>query len=178
MKTQTITVNEKEIFIETVGKEKYIAIKPICEAIGIDYDNQIDKIKDDEILSQLTPLRGATGADGKTYKMRVISLRYVFGWLFTINPNKVNPEIKQDVINYKKQCYDALFDTFTKRTTILKEKTEYQVKVSELEESLKEDDRYKEIQKFKTLIKNASERMNKLDKNVVSEQLDLFKKEE
>ena len=76
------------------------------------------------------------------------------------------------------ECYNALFDTFTKRTSILKEKTEYQRKVSQLEEELKEDERYKKIQKYKSLIKNASERMNKLDKNIVSEQLDLFNKEE
>ena len=178
MSTQTITVNEKEITIATYGNERYVAIKPICEAIGVKYDTQIEKIKEDEILSQLTPLRGIVAADEKERKMRVIPLRFVFGWLFTINPNNVKPEIKQQVINYRMECYNALFDTFTKRTSILKEKTEYQRKVSQLEEELKEDERYKKIQKYKSLIKNASERMNKLDKNIVSEQLDLFNKEE
>lgn len=175
--TQTITVNEKEIVIETISNEKYVAIKPICEAIGIDYDNQIDKINTDEILSQLTPLRGVVAADGKQRKMRVISLRYVFGWLFTINPKKVKPELRQDIINYKKQCYDALFDTFTKRTSILKEKTAYQLKIEALETSLQEDARYLEIQELKKSIKNSSKRLNELDKHVVDEQLDLFKKE-
>lgn len=177
MNTQIITVNEKEISIQSYYNEKFVAIKPICEAIGVDYDNQIEKINSDEILSQLTPLRGATGADGKTYKMRVISLRYVFGWLFTINPNKVNPEIKQDVINYKKQCYDALFDTFTKRTSILKEKTNLQIKIEALEKELEEDERVKKIKELKSSVKNASQRLNNLDKNVVNEQLDLFKKQ-
>lgn len=176
MSSQIITVNEKEIPIATIKNEKYVAIKPICNAIGVDFQKQLEKIKSDEIIGQLYTLRGITGADGKTYKMGTIPLRYVFGWLFTINPKNVKPEIKQDLINYKKECYDALFDTFTKRTAILKEKTEYQVKLSDLEEKIKELDTYKEIQKYKSLIKNASERMNKLDKNVINEQLDLFKK--
>jgi len=61
MSNQIITVNQKEITINSFGVEKYVAIKPICEAIGVDYDSQIEKINNDEILSQLTPLRGATG---------------------------------------------------------------------------------------------------------------------
>ncbi|MBE7688464.1 hypothetical protein G1K66_08585 [Tenacibaculum finnmarkense] len=177
MSTQLITVNEKQIPIVTLSNEKYVAIKPICEAIGVDYDNQIDKINNDEILKQLTPLKGVVAADGKTRKMRVISLRYVFGWLFTINPNKVKPEIKQDVINFKKECYDALFDTFTKRTSILKEKTNYQIEIERLEANWKQTDDYKEIEKLKKQQKNATQRLNSLDKKIVTEQFDLFKKE-
>lgn len=177
MENQTITVNNKEILITSKNGEKYVAIKPICEAIGVDYDNQIDKINKDEILSELTPLRGATGADGKEYKMRVISLRYVFGWLFTINPNKVKPEIKQQIINYKKQCYDALFDSFTKRTSILKEKTSYQIEIDKLESTWKESEEYKKIVALKQKQSDATKRLNALDKNVVSEQLDMFVEE-
>jgi len=177
MSNQIITVNEKEISIQSYNNEKYVAIKPICEAIGVGYDNQIEKINSDEILSQLTPLKGATGADGKTYKMRVISLRYVFGWLFTINANKVNPEIKQEVINYKKECYDALFNTFTKRNYILKEKTNLQIQIESLEKDLELDERVQKIKALKSLVKNASQRLNSLDKNIVQEELDLFKTE-
>jgi len=178
MNQQTITVNEKEIIIATIENEKYVAIKPICKAIGVDFQKQLEKIKEDEILGQLYTLRGITGADGKLYKMGTIPLRYVFGWLFTINPNNVKPEIKQNVINYKRECYDALFDTFTKRTSILKEKTTYQIEIENLEEDLKQDDRYVKIQELKSSIKNASLRLNNLDKDVVNEQLDLFRKEE
>lgn len=177
MENQVIIVNNKEISIATHGNEKYVAIKPICEAIGVDYDNQMDKINEDEILSQLTPLRGVVAADGKNREMRVISLRYVFGWLFTINPNKVKPEIKEQIIEYKKQCYDALFDTFTKRTTILKEKTAYQIEIDRLESNWKETEEYKQIQDLKIKQKNATQRLNSLDKSVMDEQLDMFKEE-
>lgn len=178
MSTQTITVNEKEIIIATIDNEKYVAIKPICEALGVNYDSQIEKINSDEILSQLTPLRGLVGADGNKRKMRSISLKFVFGWLFTINPKNVKPEIKQQIIDYRMECYNALFDSFTKRTSILKERTNYQVEIYKLEDELKDVDVYKKLQKLKSSVKNASERLNKLDKNVINDQLDLFKKEE
>lgn len=177
MSAQIITVNEKEIPIATFSNEKYVAIKPICKAIGVNFQKQLDKIKDDEILGQLYTLRVIVGADEKQRKMGTIPLKYVFGWLFTINPNNVKPEIKQDLINYKKECYDALFDTFTKRTSILKEKTNYQIEIDKLESNWKQTDDYKKIEELKKLQKNASQRLNKLDKNIVNDQLDLFKKE-
>lgn len=46
----------------------------------------IRKIKEDEILGSVIPLRGTTGADGKQYDMFCLPLQYIFGWLFTINP--------------------------------------------------------------------------------------------
>jgi hypothetical protein len=173
--THLITVNNRDITIVTDKNEKYVSIKSICKAIGVKYDTQIDKINADEILSQLTPLRGATGADGKEYKMRVIPLKYVFGWLFTISANKVKPEIKESIIAYKKECYDALFDTFTKRTNILKEKTTIQVEIEKLESDWKNTPEYKKIQELKKQQSDATKRLNNLDKNIVSEQLDLFK---
>ncbi len=178
MSTKTIKVNNQDILIITEGNEKYVAIKPICEALGVKYDTQIDKINDDEILSQLTPLRGATGADGKTYEMRVIPLRFVFGWLFTINPKNVKTEIKQQIIAYRMECYNALFDMFTRRTFILKEKTDFQIEIESLEEDLKLDDRYKRIQELKVSVSDATKRLNNLDKDVVNDQLDLFKQTE
>ena len=171
----SIIINDTEIFIISNGLEKFVAIKPICEALGVDYSSQLQKIKDDEILSSTVGLNTTVGADGKERKMQSIPIKYVFGWLFTINPENVKPEIKHLIIKYKKECYDALFDSFTKRTSLLKEKTDYQIQIETLEEDLKTDNRYIKIQELKSSIKMTSQQLNNLDKNVVNEQLDLFK---
>jgi hypothetical protein len=175
MKTTFIIVNEKQIPILTEGTEKYVAIKPICEAIGVDFQTQLDKIKEDEIIGQLYTLRGMTGADGKTYKMGSIPLKFVFGWIFTINPKNVKEEVKPNVLKYKLECYEALFDHFTKRTSILKERTSYQIEIEELESELEEDERVIKLKQLKQSVKNASQRLNALDKDQVEDQLDLFK---
>lgn len=177
MSTHVITVNDREILILNEGGEKFVAIRPICKAIGIDYKSQIDKIKADEILGQLRGLSTSTGADGKEYKMVTLPLKYIFGWLFTISPKNVNPEVKDSIIEYRKMCYDALFNAFTKRTAILKEKTDYQIEIEKLEKELSEDDRYIKIQDLKKNVKATTQRLNTLDKNVINEQLDLFKKQ-
>lgn len=176
MSNQVIVVNEKEITITTHGTEKYVAIKPICEALGVNYTTQFEKILEDPILSSTVPLRGIVASDGKSREMRVMPLKFVFGWLFTINPNNVKPEIKEQVLAYRMECYNALFDVFTKRTTILKEKTDLQIEIENLQAEAEEMEIFQKIKKLKAQVKNASERLNKLDKDVISEQLELFKK--
>lgn len=177
MTNQIIKVNEKEILIISYNNEKHVAIKPICEAIGVDYSSQLQKIKEDPILSSVMVLSTTTGADKKQYKMQTLPIRYVFGWLFRIDSRNVKESIRESVEKYQKECYDALFDTFTKRTSILKEKTTYQLEIEVLEKELEDDLRVQRIKELKSSIKNASQRLNSLDKNVVNEQLDLFKKD-
>lgn len=175
MKSNSIIINGTEIFITNNGNEKIVAIKPICTALGVDYSRQLKKVKEDEILNSVMGVTPSTGADGKTYEMVFLPLKYIFGWLFTINPENVNPEIKQQIINYRKLCYEKLFDSFTKRDNLLKEKVMYQIEIDKLEEELKSDPRYIEIQKLKSSIKISSQQFNDLNKGVINEQLDLFK---
>jgi hypothetical protein len=177
MNNQIITVNEREILIISSHNEKYVAIKPICEAIGVDYSSQLQKLKEDRILSSTVVLSTTVGADEKQRKMQTLPIRYVFGWLFRIDSRNVKDEIRESVEKYQRECYDALFDTFTKRTSILKEKTQYQFEIESLERELEEDERVRKIKELKAAVKNASQRLNTLDKNVVNEQLDLFKNE-
>ena len=49
-------------------------------------------------------------------------MKYVFGWLFTIDSSRVNPEIKESVVKYKRECYDALYNHFTARTEFVEQK--------------------------------------------------------
>lgn len=58
-----ITVNEVEIQIVKDGTEKYVAIKPICEAIGVDYSRQYRKVLEDSILGSTVALRAMVAND-------------------------------------------------------------------------------------------------------------------
>lgn len=109
--------------IDEHGK-KLIPVKPICEALGIDYSRQLKRLKDDEDLSSVMGLKPTTGADGKTYEMQCIPLEFIFGWLFTINPQNLAPEAQQAVRQYRMQCYRALFEYYTEPQTFLAQKQE------------------------------------------------------
>lgn len=106
--TKTVArINNVSIIMIENG-EKLIPIRPICDALGIAYQGQIDKLKSDEILGPVVTLYTAVAADNKKRKMVCIPLMYVFGWLFTINPKNVNSVARNKVIKYKKDCYNAL----------------------------------------------------------------------
>jgi hypothetical protein len=124
MNTQTRTVaviNDSKILVIENG-QKLVPIKPICDALGIDVDSQRKKINSDQILSSVAVLSTATGADGKQYEMFCIPFKYVFGWLFTINPSNVKEEARELVIQYKEKCYDVLYQSFTDMADFLSEK--------------------------------------------------------
>lgn len=104
------------IDIVTVADENgevFVPIKPICQAIGVDVESQIDKIESDEILGSTTVLSTVVAADGKAREMRSLPLKYVYGWLFTINPRNVSPEAREAVARYRRECYDVLYEHFT-----------------------------------------------------------------
>lgn len=106
------TINDIEIVITS---EMLVPIKPICEALGVAPNKQIEKIKGHPILGSVNTLRVSTGADGKQYEMACLPFEYVFGWLFTIHPDNVRTESRDKLIAYQRECYQALFDHFARK---------------------------------------------------------------
>lgn len=121
MKPTEITVarvNNVDITIIRNG-EKRVAVRPICDALGIDFSSQLQRLKRDEILSSVVVTITTTGADGKRYEMTTIPFKFVFGWLFTIDTSKVKEEAQAAVLNYKMMCYDALYNHFVRHEEFL-----------------------------------------------------------
>ena len=121
MKTTEITVakvNKVDITIIQNG-EKRVAVRPICDALGIDFSSQLQRLKRDEILSSTVVTITTVGGDGKDREMITIPFKFVFGWLFTIDTSKVREDAKEAVMNYKMQCYDALYNHFTRHEEFL-----------------------------------------------------------
>ena len=68
MKQEIVKVNGITIECPIEGGQNYVAIKPICEALGIDHSVQIRDLKEDPILSSVVVNMTATGSDGKQYQ--------------------------------------------------------------------------------------------------------------
>jgi len=131
--TVVAKINNVEIVVVENG-DKFVSIKPICDALGVDFQKQLERIKDDEILGQLYTIRYMVGADGKDREMGVLPFKFIFGWLFSINTKRVAPEAKDAVIRYKLDCYNALYNHFTRYAEFVeyqKEKIEEQLVIVE-----------------------------------------------
>lgn len=119
--TKIARINEVDIVIIENG-EKRVAIKPICEALGIDVDSQRKKLNEDPILSSVTVLSTATGGDGKQYQMVTIPFMFAFGWLFRIDSRNVKEEAREAVLKYQVECYKALYNHFTSYSDFVEQK--------------------------------------------------------
>ena len=159
--TATITtvakINNKNILlIEDESGEKRIAVKPICEALGVSPQGQIKKLKTDEIMGSTVMLSLMVGADEKEREMTTIPFMWVYGWLFTINPKNVAPEAKGKLILYKKECYEALFQHFNGYAEFV----EY--RQQQIDEKLTIVDEHKSgFSNAKTRLSQANEELNK-----------------
>jgi len=111
---QTINFNNQQLL--TVEKDgiKYVAVKPICENLGLAWAAQFVKIKENQILNGSVSIIEIVAEDGKNREMVCLPIDMINGWLFTINPNKVSEEIRPLVIYYQKECYRALFEFWNK----------------------------------------------------------------
>ena len=95
------------------GETVWVAVKPIIENLGLAWQPQHKKILEDPVLSQTITEKVIVAKDGKKRMMLCLPLEYINGLLFKINPNKIpNPQVREKVIRYQKECYKALFEYF------------------------------------------------------------------
>ncbi|MCM1310854.1 MAG: phage antirepressor N-terminal domain-containing protein [Bacteroides sp.] len=66
MSNKITIINGIEIIAITIEGETFVPVKPICEAIGVNYTSQLEKLQNDTTFAQSTvPLKGIVAADGK-----------------------------------------------------------------------------------------------------------------
>lgn len=90
---------------------EFIALKPMCEALGLDHSSQSAKFKSKSwaIMAKIATV----GADGKTRDMTALHKDAVPMWLATLSDNKVAPNARTTLITFNKanQLIDHLATT-------------------------------------------------------------------
>lgn len=91
--------------------EAYTPMRPIIDGMGLTYQGQVDKLKSrfaKGVREIMIPTKGGDQT------MLCLALRKLNGWLSSIQPNKVKPEIRDRVIQYQEECDDVLYEYWTK----------------------------------------------------------------
>lgn len=83
------------------GETVYVAIRPICEHLGIAPNNQLEKLRLDDDFQLVSYHIGSN--DGKIREMVCLPQDQVLGWLYTINSNKVKPESRVILSAYRQE---------------------------------------------------------------------------
>lgn len=129
-----------ELFVVEHGPQPYTPMKPIAEGMGLDWRTQYRKLIQGDQQKDHADLNGQNDHAGLNHRnsgsgrrrwgiteivmqlpgddqrraITCLPLRKLPGWLMTIHPNKVRPEIRENVIRYQNECDDALWDYWTK----------------------------------------------------------------
>jgi len=88
--------------------EAYFAPRPICEAIGLDWAAQFSRIKRNPVLGPTVVMSTMVAQDGKQREIVTLPLKLLNGWLFGIEAGRVKPDLRETILTYQRECYDAL----------------------------------------------------------------------
>lgn len=111
-----VPFHSADLVIIEFNNQPFTAMRPIVEGMGLTWQSQYEKLKQ-RFSSVITEIV-TTGKDGKQYNMVCLPVRKLFGWLMTISPNKVKPELRDTVILYQQECDDVLWEYWTKGQAI------------------------------------------------------------
>jgi hypothetical protein len=99
------------LYLVELDGEPFTPARPICEAIGVSWSGQHEKLTINPqrcgVRFTLTP---TAGGDQQTI---CIPVRKLSGWLASINAAKVKPEIREKMEAYQAECDDALWRYWT-----------------------------------------------------------------
>jgi len=112
-----ITVNFRgdELYGFENDEGVFVALKPIVEAMGLQWSGQLQRLKRDTILSEgMCVMHTPFGANGNQEAV-CLKMSLVNGWLLTIDDSRIpDPDVRQKVLTYKRECYEVLFKHFYK----------------------------------------------------------------
>ena len=166
----------KSISILLVDGTWWVAVKPICDVLNVDYRNQLERIEKHRILSQRCGKHHTVAADGRLREMFCLPEKNIYGWLFNINSD--SPEL----INYQEKCYDVLYNHFhgalTFRVNLLNNKTDIEIEIEQLKEELDKQHltspQYLRIQELINNKKNIVKTLKEQDKDLSKGQMSFF----
>ena len=111
--TINVPFHGAELYVVNHNGEPYTPMKPIVEGMGMDWASQFTKIKQ-RFKTSIVKITMQLPGDEQCREIICLALRKLAGWLQTISPNKVRPEIRDKVIQYQEECDDVLYKYWTK----------------------------------------------------------------
>jgi len=163
--------NGKTIYFVAVDGQYWIAIKPICEALNVDYIRQFKNLKDDKILGAALSNQTMHDASGRLQEMSSLPEFFIYGWIFQIQSQST------ELAAYKWECYRVLYEHFhgaiTGRKELLSEKARIQIEIDKCFNTLDPEVALR-LDRANTQINKINKQLRELDADVMEEEKTLF----
>ena len=108
-KLETVNVCGDEILVVRDAKgEGYVVIQRMCEALGVDWNGQRQRLARSEWAT--TCVIHAVATDGKFREVFALHVKSFPMWLATMDSSRVgNPDSRDQIIRYQKEAADILY---------------------------------------------------------------------
>lgn len=104
----TVNFHGAPLTVVTSDKgQRLVAMKPICDAIGLEWHGQRQRIKRHPVLSEGAVIITAPSTGGDQ-EATCLPLDMLNGWLFGVDANRVKPEIRDTLLQYQRECFGVL----------------------------------------------------------------------
>lgn len=107
----TVSFLGSTLFIVEHHNEPYTPMKPIVDGMGLDWKSQHAKLMK-RFAKGVVEITIPT--PGGEQRMTCLVLRKLAAWLNSVSANKVNPAIRDRVIQYQERCDDVLYEYWMK----------------------------------------------------------------
>jgi P22_AR N-terminal domain len=106
MENQTLTTYQQTVVF--VDRDQ-IAVKPLCDFFGIEYDNQVKKIRSDAILQFETGKKPCETLFGDKRERVFLSKKGFLRWIQVLNGSLVRPELQEALYNYQRYIFEYMY---------------------------------------------------------------------
>jgi hypothetical protein len=104
-----VTFHGHDLLTAEVNGVPHVAMRPLVEAIGLAWQAQHVKLTANPAKWSVTMIV-TVASDGCSREQVCIPLRKLNGWLFSIDADRVSPELHEQIVMYQDECFEVLHD--------------------------------------------------------------------
>lgn len=161
--------NGKVLYFVAIDGTYWIAIKPICDALNVEYTRAFKNIKEDEILKDALAKQPMRDTKNRLQNMVALPEKYIYGWLFSIRSGS------DALQNYKRKCYDVLYEYFHGSITnwhqALLEKSDALAEMEEMVSELSSDPRFQKYNEARAKVMRSGKKLKEISDDFIQGQL-------
>lgn len=99
-----------ELYLIEHDRQPHVVMRPIVEALGLDWNGQYQRIKRHPVLGgSVCMTHTQMPGDDQNREMVALPLPMLNGWLFGVDVSRVRAELRETLIAYQRECFDVLY---------------------------------------------------------------------
>lgn len=108
LKTTVVPFHHHQLITVKDGGIIRVAMKPICESLGLQWEAQYKRIQRNPVLASTMSMMDMVADDGKQREMVTLPLEMIHGWLFGIEVTRVKEHLRPMLLTYQRECFMVL----------------------------------------------------------------------